>query len=283
MLIDYHMHLERGEYSFAYLDQMIEAGRERGVEEFGITEHSHHFREFMPCYQSVLRDESVVGHYQEQWLRGKRKFVYSLDEWVDFIQRAKAVGYPVKLGLEVCYFPGEEERMASILARYPWDYITGSVHWLDGWGYDHLPLRAEWHRRGIDRIYVDYLRVLEQSIRSGLFDLIGHPLVIGMFGDQPSFDLEPHYQRLAQVMSENGVCAEINTGMLYRYPAKQMTPPRELLLQLRQHGVPIVLGSDAHQPDEVGTALPQAMQLAKECGYTESVRFAARKRISNPL
>ncbi len=283
MLIDHHMHLERGEYTFAYLDQMIAGGRKRGVEELGITEHSHHFHEFMPCYQSVVRDESIVGRYQDQWLQGKRKFVYRLDEWVEFIQRAKAEGYPVKLGIEVCYFPGEEKRLAEILQPYPWDYVTGSVHWLGGWGYDHLPLRDEWQRRGIDTIYADYIQVLEQSISSGLFDVIGHPFVIGMYGDHPSFDLEPHYQRLAQAMGESGVCAEINTGMLYRYPAQQITPPRAFVEQLHRHGIPIVLGSDAHEPDHVGTALDQAVRVAKECGYTESVRFLSRERSRNPL
>lgn len=283
MLIDYHMHLERGDYTFAYLERMINAGRERGIEEFGITEHSHHFREFAPCYQRVVRDDSAVGRYQDQWLKGARKFIYRLDEWVEFIARAKAAGYPVKLGIEVCYFPGEEERMAEILARYPWDYVTGSVHWLGGWGYDHLPLRPEWQRRGIDSIYTDYLRVLEQSIRSGLFDVVGHPFVIGMFGDQPSFDLGPHYQSLAQMMREGGVCAEINTGMLYRYPARQITPPVPFLRQLYDCGVPIVLGSDAHQPEEVGTALDQAVQVAKDCGFTHCARFDLRQRRYHPL
>ena len=130
MLVDYHMHLERGDYSFSYLDRMVAGGRARGIEEFGITEHTHHFRQFKPCYTSVIRDKTWVGSVQDEWLSGPKMFAYELEEWVEFVARAKAAGYPIKLGIEVCYFPGQEEQIRKALAPYPWDYITeiGRAH-----------------------------------------------------------------------------------------------------------------------------------------------------------
>ena len=40
-----------------------------------------------------------------------------------------ARGLPVRLGIEADYFPGAEGAIRTVLARAPFDYVIGSVHW----------------------------------------------------------------------------------------------------------------------------------------------------------
>ena len=59
--------------------------------------------------------------------------VYDLDAYVDAVVEAKRRGLPVKLGLEVDYVPATRGRAARRCSRrYPWDYLLGSVHFVDG-------------------------------------------------------------------------------------------------------------------------------------------------------
>ena len=43
-------------------------------------------------------------------------------------------------------------------------------------------------------------------------------------------------------------------------------------------GVPITFASDAHAPTEVGLNFSEAVQLAREAGYTSYCRFTNRRR-----
>lgn len=62
-----------------------------------------------------------------------------------------------------------------------------------------------------------------------------------------------------------------------RRPVKEIYPAPELIRLLKDYGVPVVLGSDAHAPDEVGKDFTLARKIAKECGHKEVVIFEQRK------
>ena len=50
---------------------------------------------------------------------------------------------PVKLGLEVDYVGERQSRLLDLLAPYPWDFLLGSVHWIDGEGIEVAVTPAE--------------------------------------------------------------------------------------------------------------------------------------------
>ena len=62
-----------------------------------------------------------------------------------------------------------------------------------------------------------------------------------------------------------------------------MYPALEFLQLARSAGIPLTINSDAHAPEEVGRAFPEAIAMAKAAGYTELVRFADKKRTPCPL
>ncbi|MDH7477451.1 MAG: hypothetical protein QHH17_03610 [Candidatus Bathyarchaeota archaeon] len=78
-------------------------------------------------------------------------------------------------------------------------------------------------------------------------------------------------------MAKYNICAEINTSGLRR-PCQQIYPSEQFLKTLHGCNVPIVFGSDAHEPDDVGRNFEEAIKLAKKAGYTQVCIFNQRRR-----
>ena len=51
----------------------------------------------------------------------------------------------------------------------------------------------------------------------------------------------------------------------------------------RARGVPVVLSSDAHEPENVGFAFDQAVQAALDAGYSEVMEIKGRDRRAVPI
>ena len=47
---------------------------------------------------------------------------------------------------------------------------------------------------------------------------------------------------------------------------------------MRERGIPVFIGADAHVPERVGDGYPTALRLLQEVGYTEVSFFLDRKR-----
>src|SRR5439155_26937255 len=118
----------------AYCDT---AGR-TGVGEIALPEHLFRFR---------LADAALAGFWDDDpnpALRASlagywREHAHAdLDTYVAAVLEAKAAGLPVILGLEVDHYAGRMDKVATLLTRYPFDVLLGSVHWVCAWGFDQL-------------------------------------------------------------------------------------------------------------------------------------------------
>jgi len=45
-------------------------------------------------------------------------------------------------------------------------------------------------------------------------------------------------------------------------------------------GVPVTLGSDSHQKEQIGRYFDEARTILREVGYTKMIRFTGRKGIA---
>ena len=91
--------------------------------------------------------------------------LYDLETYVDAIVEAKRQGLPVKLGLEVDWVGERQHELAAVLDPYPWDYLLGSVHWIDGLGVDEAP--GIWVDRSVEDVWAVYFAALGQLAASG--------------------------------------------------------------------------------------------------------------------
>ncbi|MFX1299017.1 MAG: histidinol phosphate phosphatase, partial [Promethearchaeota archaeon] len=70
---------------------------------------------------------------------------------------------------------------------------------------------------------------------------------------------------------------EINTGGL-RKEIKEQYPSFEIIEEMYELGIPILLGSDAHNPNEVGYKFIKMLKLLRKLGYNKLAHFYKRKR-----
>ncbi len=280
MKIDYHMHFEYGSYDLEWVQGFFESAKKNGVSKIGISEHSHGFIEFKDLYyEELILDDSVVGSYQAKWLE-KNKFKYSLKDYFKFMQMLKEKGYPVKIGIEICNFKNQE-KVKAIIKDYEFDYIIGSVHFLNGWGYDFADIKQVWNDFSLQDIYKWYAEEITNLAQSGLYDVLGHPFNIRLFKNIPEFDVKPILEQVATVLKEANMVIDINTGTLYRYPIEEISPYPDFLQVAKKYDLPIITSSDAHKPEDCGRYIDEAIDYAKTFGYDSSIIFTNRQRSIN--
>ncbi|MFZ5631882.1 MAG: histidinol-phosphatase HisJ family protein [Bacillota bacterium] len=262
MMPDYHIHTSRCGHARGEMPEYIARAREKGFKEIGFADH-------VPMY----------------WLPGERRDPGLAMAEGDFPGYVGAVinlrkGYTdinVLLGVEVDYVPGWEKKASRVLSDHPFDYVIGSVHYIDGWAFDHPGQVDGYSRRDIEDVYRSYFDLLCRAAGSGLFDVIAHPDLVKKFGHRPGKAPMELYRQAAGAFARAGVCVEVNTAGL-RYPAGEIYPALEFLRLCRVEGVPAVTGSDAHDPELVGSGFDQARALLLEAGYREVAVFRGRRR-----
>lgn len=277
MKFDYHMHFEYGSYDLDWVQGFFYSAEDRGIDGIGISEHSHGFVEFKELYEEeLILDDSPVGLYQKAWL-GKNKFKYTLDAYFSFMDQLKRKGYPVKTGIEICNFKNQE-KVKKIVQTYGFDYIIGSVHFLRGWGYDFADLKDEWKNHSLQEIYRWYAQEVEMLCAGGHYDILGHPFNIRLFRFLPDFDVSDVLERVVQAVKQANMAVDVNTGTLYRYPIQEISPYPAFMSLAARENIPIITSSDAHQPEDCGRFIDQAIQYAKSFGYEGVLTFEERRR-----
>lgn len=189
---------------------------------------------------------------------------------------------PVRLGIEADYVHEHLDDVAAVLARYEFDYIYGSVHFISGWGFDQSRFKYEFERRDINQVYEAYFGLVMEAARTGLFDVMTHLDVVKKYGHRPTRDMTSLYRKVGDTLSKSGLAIELNSSGL-RKPVAEIYPSLEILKIMHDYSVPITFGSDAHKPGQVGRDFDRLLLLARDAGYQDYVRFAGRERIPMPL
>lgn len=254
-MIDGHMHLENGPLTVDYVMRFVEAGVKQGMDTIQILDHTHRFVEFAPMYEPLKQ----ASAYQKEWF--EKKTLEPLSIYHALIEEVKAMTLPieVKFGLEVCYAPQDKALIKQLLDAYPYDFVIGSIHSIDGLLYDMNAFSREilWDKYDTNAIYQRYYEIMEDMIKSDLFTQIGHPDQLKIFHYEPDYDVVPTYRRLAKLAKAHGVAMETNSGCHYRYHHEDIGTNAQFLQILKEEDVTIITASDAHQPSHVGMLIKE--------------------------
>ncbi|MBD2847489.1 histidinol-phosphatase HisJ [Paenibacillus sp. IB182496] len=261
MHIDYHTHHARCGHAVGELEDYVRRGIALGLDQLGLSDH-------MPLvhvdpaayYPEMAMPLEELPRYVEECLALKEKYRGQID---------------IRVGLEGDYIEGWEAPIREMIEAYPWDYVIGSVHFLGEWDVTDYRQTAQWEGRDRLEVYTRYYDAVAKAARSGLYDYIGHIDVIKRFGYVPDADVWPLERAALDVVREAGMAIELNASGL-RTPAEEMFPSRRMLEYAHRIGIPVTLGSDAHQPERLGQYLPEARALLKEIGFAELATFARR-------
>ena len=276
MRFDYHMHFEYGDYDEGWVQGFFDAAKKRSLDEIGISEHTHTFPEFERLYyDDLILDDSTVGKFQKVWLK-KNKFKHTLKDYFDFMARLKE-NHAVKIGIEVCNFR-DQDAVKKILDAWDFDYRIGSVHFLWGWGFDASKLIGEWNNHDLRDVWEEYTREVERLAASGNYDILGHPFNVRLFKFFPAFDATPYLERVAAALKKSDMAIDVNTGTLYRYPVKEISPYADFMKVAAAYELPVTINSDAHKPEDCGKFSEVARYYVRSFGWKKILRFDKRRR-----
>ena len=261
---DVHVHFLHdggGIYTREFFEGFIIAAQSAGLDEIYLLEHTHQFLEFEKVYAPIKK----FNAYQNDWLT--RRMTGSVENYLRFIETVKNENFPVKVkfGLEVCYIPEACDELANRLSEYDFDFLTGSVHWIDGWGFDHPKIKDLWDGVDVDKAYRRYYEIMNELCESGLFTGLAHPDSIKCFGRAPRYDLTETYHELAALLNKFGMYAENSGGLKSNYsPPQELGMDAKMLGVFKQNGVAVETASDAHKQSDTGKNIRELEEMLKK-------------------
>ena len=268
MLTDYHLHLRPDEpeteadryFTDENVARYVEAAAEAGVGELGVSEHIHRFSEALGIWNHAF------------WRQSARD---DLGAYCEFVAST-----PLRLGIEMDFIPGREDRIATLLDAYRFDYVVGSVHFIRGSAVDHDAYDA-WEELGdTDRVWRLYFEVLAEAARSGLYDILAHPDLVKVWGaarPAPRRDPRFYYEPAVEAIAESGVAVEVSTAGL-RKPVGELYPSQAFAEMCLDAGVVFALSSDAHVPEHIGHEYERAVETMRGWGIGQIAVFEQRRR-----
>ncbi len=277
MKFDYHTHHKRCGHALGAIEDYIREALQRGLHTIGISDHSPFFAaEEDHANPRIAMAKSEFPRYVAEVLRLKEKYAGRIE---------------VALGVESDFYPEHIELYRSIYAQYPFDYIIGSVHSIERVGVFN---RERWlgitesAQIAIKEQYLDYIR---QSVRSGVFQIIGH--MDAMKSYFPAYtELETiEIEKTLQCIGETTMAIEINTS--YKEKKKKWHPDLheryaddtnwypsdDTLERALFYGVNVTFGSDSHEPDRVADDFEQVSERLRAIGFRKWTMFRAKKPI----
>jgi len=261
MLISYHNHT-RWSDGQPTLAELIDGARLVGLDELGVADH------YVP----------YPGGVQIEWTMPLDR----MEEYVEAVQEAARTTHDltIRLGVEADYFPETVDSLRALLARFSFDFVIGSVHFVDGFPIDahgrYWEALTPEERNEKWRLYWQRVREMAES---GVYDFVGHLDLPKKFGYRPTVDLTAAALDALDAIAAADMAVEINTAG-WSLPAQEGYPSPFLLREARKRNIPLLINADAHSARHLTRDFDRALRLAGEAGYTELVGYEKRRRFA---
>lgn len=256
MRIDLHNHTTLCNHATGTMDEYIQEAIAKGINIYGFSEHAP-MKNFEDGYRLVLEKKAF---YEKSVLSLKEKYKNQIE---------------ILLGYEVDFIEGDfvldEIKKADV------DYLIGSVHYLNDWGFDNPEFIKEYENRDIDKIWQDYFYAIEQMAKTQNFDIVGHLDLIKVFKFLPKKDIKQIASDALKAIKKSNMTIEINSAG-FRKPIKEQYPSKQILELAYDLNIDITFSSDAHAVEQIGFRYEDAISLAKSVGYTKCVSFSKREK-----
>ncbi|MBF0384819.1 MAG: histidinol-phosphatase HisJ family protein [Candidatus Omnitrophica bacterium] len=257
---DYHVHTFLCGHATGKPEEYVLQAIKSGLKEIGISDHA-------PLVSH--RDPTIAMPHSKLPLYHKI---------IDGLILKYGRKITIRRGIEADFVEGYEAKTKKVLDKFSYDFITGSVHFIEDWGFDNPIQRYKWDEVDVNRVYKAYFKLLRRAARSNMFDIMAHVDLVKKFGDRPTKDMTKEVEKTAEVFKKTGATIELNTSGLYK-KAREMYPSLGSLKIYCSFGVPMVFGSDSHSPEQVGRGFEEAASLARKAGYKKYAIFSRRKII----
>lgn len=247
--IDYQVHSTCSHDGKATIREQCVRAVAIGLDEIGFSEH----KDFDPNDPAV--DYFDYDRYAAEIAQARAEFAGRLT---------------IRMGVEVDYQKWFEEKIAAYLAAHPFDFVIGSVHYVDS----VMLMTPDYLRgRSVQEAYCLYFQAVRDSVESGLVDILGHLEYANRRG-VPAFgpyDPTPYREQVAELfdrMIARGVALEVNTAGLRQGVGHPYPCAEHVALYAARGGTLLSIGSDSHHPDDLADSYAVAARLALANGLT---------------
>ncbi len=248
---DYHVHTSYCGHASGEMEQYVQCALRQGLKEICFCDHMPLRDSFDPEHRMAAAD---VAPYIEEIMRLREEYPQ----------------LTIHLGFEADYIVGMEEYLADFRKRHQVSYYLMSIHFVDGWPEGEWTFAFPFGSATIADRYSDYFRTMKAGIRSGIFDSVAHFDLIKR-SQYPVAEVVPELvEELLDEIAGAGMAMEYNTSGL-RKPISESFPSESVLARAVGKGIPICLGSDAHHPEQVGYAFPEASRIL--AGYSDLIPY----------
>ena len=254
MIVDMHNHTKLCNHATGEMEEYVQNAIKKGVKYFGFSDHAP--MEFDKKYRMSFSDMSL---YEENVKNLKEKYKNDIE---------------IILGYEVDYLPNYmDERVLSSDV----DYLIGSVHFLNGWGFDNPEFIGEYKNRDIDKIWEEYFEAIKNMAKSGMFDIVGHIDLIKVFKYLPKNEIKVIAHEAIKEIKKADMVVELNMSG-YKKPINELYPSNDILELISEHDIKITFGSDAHNPSEICKYEDRLKEVLKDFNFTKCAVLKNRDR-----
>lgn len=261
ILSDCHMHTAFSTDSQTDPEDMIKGAIEKGLEAVCFTDH--HDKDF-PLKDAFMLD---AEHYFQKMIMLKEKYKDQLD---------------IRIGVEIGLQEHLGEYYQEYVARYPFDFVIGSLHVIDQMD----PYEPEYFSdKTDDEGYIHAFEKMVDYIKGvNDFDVLGHIDYIVRYGREKAahYSYEkfaPYIDTILNEIISRGKGIELNTSG-FKYGLGFCHPNPDIIKRYRELGGEIItVGADAHKPEHIAYDFHKAADILKGCGFKYYTEFQGRKPI----
>lgn len=267
---DFHVHSEFSSDGKSTMEEMINQAIRLGLETICFTDHMDY------DYPS------------------NNKYTFEL-KTVEYIEKLEAMKeryrsqIEILTGIELGIQPHVIDNMNSLINKYPFDFIIGSVHVVD----QIDPYYPEYWMNGSEE---EGILKCFKAIREGCeiyqgYHVCGHIDYIIRYAPSSKVNYKEYsYSNYSDIIDEilktilkHGKGIELNSSG-YKYGLGHPHPKTEILKRYKELGGEIItIGSDAHLPEHLCYDFERAADLLKEIGFNYYTIFKEGKPIMKRL
>ena len=254
MIVDLHNHTILCNHATGSIDEFVQNAIEKKIDIFGFADHAPMY--FDETYRMGFKD---MKRYESDVLHVKKKYEKDIE---------------ILLGYEVDYLPNMvDQRVLDAKV----DYLIGSVHFLNKWGFDNPEFIGKYKEKNIDKIWEDYFAAIENMAKSEFFDIVGHIDLIKVFKFMPTKDIRLIAKKAIKQIKKSNMVIELNNAGL-RKPINEIYPSPSIMELMSEYDIPITFSSDAHKTEDINYKKSEALEYAKSFGYKKCAVFRDKEK-----
>ena len=236
---DHHVHTRYCNHAVGEMEDYVQAAMKKGLRSLTFLEHLECGLSYRP--QIWLSRELFQQYFTEG--EGLRK------KYADQIT--------IRLGVEIGYNPAAVDELLAMLDAFPFAHRGLSCHfYFDGREHLNMLSRRTDHiaklgELGTEPILDAYFTNLLKGCQDIPCDKICH-LDAALRHNAPAFTARHHelIEELFAMMAEKNIALEVNTSGYELRPHPY--PAFDLIKRAHESGISLIVGSDAHKPEQVG-------------------------------